>query len=102
MLHFSAWHFFGGPPLNKRLTTPRKLGEIRRVPPVSAHKSGPSLGGAPISAHKLGPRLGNIVAGEGIRALRCLRSPATTTSTPFIKDNDLPQSSPRTGCSCFT
>ena len=23
----APWHFFGGPPLNKRLTTPRKLGE---------------------------------------------------------------------------
>src|SRR5271154_3873592 len=33
--------------LNKRLTTPRKLGGIRRVPPVSAHKSGPSLGEGP-------------------------------------------------------
>src|SRR5271170_7554433 len=40
----APWHLFGGPPLNKRLTTPRKLGGIRRVPPVSAHKLGPSLG----------------------------------------------------------
>jgi hypothetical protein len=23
----APWHFFGGPPLNKRLITPRKLGE---------------------------------------------------------------------------
>src|SRR5271156_2271885 len=41
--HLPLRCYFGSPPLNKRLTTPRKLGGIRRAPPISAHKSGPSL-----------------------------------------------------------